>query len=294
MHKDKTSMKAGILRFLLFLSFFFNLNLFAKGLFWEVEKENTKIYLLGSIHIAKKGIYPLDSIVEAKFIHCSNLVVEMDLSNVNPNKLAAKTKFSDTTTLYSALPKQYIPFFDSMFKVFTIPKFIYSKFKPWFAILTLMNLELIRNNTESEIGIDMYFLRKVDSTKKIIELESFDEQADFLEKIYNEFPEEFISYFTTEINKSQQSFDSLYNAWLNGDYKLILDLTNLANAASGFEKSFIDLLISKRNEAMVEKLEKLSRQNNCYFVVVGAGHLVGDDGIINLLRSRGFKVRRLI
>lgn len=288
-------MKAGNLIFLMFLSFFLDLNLFAKGFFWEIERENSKIYLLGSIHIAKKGIYPLDSIVESKFIHCSNLIVEMDLSNIDPMKLAAKTMFSDTTTLYSALPtKQYIPFFDSMFKAYSIPKFIYSKFKPWFAILTLMNLELTKNSTEAQMGIDMYFLKKVDSTKKIIELESFDEQADFLEKIYNEFPNEFISYFTTEIHKSQQNFDSLYYAWVNGDYNMIFELTNLANVESGFEKRFIDLLINKRNETMVEKLERLSRQNNCYFVVVGTGHLVGEAGIVNLLRKRGFKVKRLI
>lgn len=287
-------MKVGILRFSLIFPFLLNLNLFAKGLFWEIEKGNSKIYLLGSIHIAKKGIYPLDSIVESKFIHCSSLVVEMDLSNINPMKFAAKTKFSDSTTLYSSLPKQYIPFFDSMFKVYNIPKFIYNKFKPWFAMLMLMNMELTKNKTKSEMGTDMYFLKRIDSTKKIIELESFDEQADFLEKIYNEFPEDFISYFTTEINKSQQNFDSLYNAWVKGDYNLIRELTSLSNAESGFEKRFINLLVNKRNEKMVEKLEKLSHQSNCYFAVVGAGHLVGDDGIVNLLRKRGFKVKRLI
>ncbi|MGQ9820079.1 MAG: TraB/GumN family protein [Candidatus Kapaibacteriales bacterium] len=287
-------MKAGFFKFLFLFTFFHNLNIFSKGFFWEAENETSKIYLFGSIHISKKATYPLDSIVESKFTNCGNLVVEMNLVNVDPVKLAVKTKFADTTTLYASLPKQYIPFFDSTFKVFNIPKFLYKKFKPWFAMLTLMNLELTKNSNDAEIGIDMYFLKRVDTTKKVIELESFDEQADFLETIYNEYPEEFLSYFTNEINKTRQNFDTLFNAWVNGDYDLILNLTNVINAESKFEKSFVDLFINRRNEAMAEKLEKLSRENNCLFVVVGAGHLVGDDGIVNLLRKRGFKVKRLV
>lgn len=267
--------------------------LFAKGIFWEAEVNNSKIYLLGSIHIAKKDTYPLDSTIEMSFSKCSNLVVEMNPNKLNHNLLSRKTMFEDTTNLLSVLPQGYAAFFDSVFRSNGIPKLLYNKFKPWFAVVTIINLELAKS-FQSEIGIDFYFLKKIDSTKNIVELESFNEQADFLESIYNEFPEEFILYFVKELENSQENFDSLYSAWESGDVDRIFELTNDFHSNVGFEKRFIETLIYKRNIQMTQKIENMSLNKGCYFIIVGAGHLVGSNGIINLLKKQGYKVKRLI
>lgn len=279
---------------ILFIFYLFLANqLFAKGIFWEIEGNNSKIYLLGSIHLAKKETYPLDSIIEAKFSDCHNLVLEMDPTSINYTMISRKTMFQDTNTLFTALPKKYIPIFDSIFRSLNIPKLVYNKFKPWFAVLTIMNLEL-GNSTSKSIGVDYYFLNKVDTTKRVIELESFNEQADFFELIYSEFPNEFITYFIKELENSRDNFDSLYFAWEKGDESKILELTSAINDTSNFEKRFVELILDKRNETMASKIESLSYKDGCYFVVVGAGHLVGEKGIVNILRKRGFKARRLI
>lgn len=293
MRKQKKISYANYVK-LIFILFFIaqSLNSAPKGFFWEVTTQKGKLYLLGSIHLGKEGIFPLDTNWESAFKNCSNLVVEVNIKKVNPFKILKLAYFQDSATLESILSPEIFAKLDSMFAIHKISKSTFNKFKPWFALTTLMNLEYSNLDFRADFGIDQYFLAMADSTKKIIELESFDEQIQFMESLFAEHPRTYFEYFINEIENTRNNIQELFEAWKNGNDSLITQLIfdSIPNDTIG--RQFSDILIARRNRKMLEKIHNFISYGGCYFIVVGTGHLIGQDGIIQNLKESGFKVER--
>lgn len=263
-----------------------------KGFFWEVTTQNSKLYLLGSIHLGKEEIFPLDTNWENAFKSCSNLVVEVNTKKINPFKILKLAYFQDSTTLEHILPPEIFAKVDSIFTIYKIPKSTFNKFKPWFALTNIMNLEYSNLDFRADFGIDQYFLGKVDSTKKIIELESFEEQIQFMESLFAEHPRAYFEYLIDELKNTQNNINDLFEAWKNGNDSVVAQLIFDFIPADAVGKQFSDILITQRNKKMLEKIHNFISNGGCYFIVVGAGHLIGRNGIIENLKESGFKVER--
>ncbi len=263
-----------------------------KGFFWEVTTPKSKIYLLGSIHLGKKELFPLDTNWENAFESCTNLVVEINTKRINPFTILKFAYFHDTTTLEKILPGDIFAKIDSIFSAHNISKSTFNKFKPWFALTNLVNLEYSNLDFEADLGIDQYFLKRSDSTKKIIEFESFEEQIQFMEQLFSKHPRLYFEYFFNEIESTQKNISELFDAWEDGNDSLLAQLisNSIPNDSTG--KEFSEIMITQRNKKMVEKVRNFINDGGCYFIVVGAGHLVGKDGIVQSLKESGFKVER--
>ncbi|MFN3305843.1 MAG: TraB/GumN family protein [Candidatus Kapaibacteriota bacterium] len=278
---------------MLFISIFFQNVTYAKGFFYVLETDSSKVYLFGSIHIAKSSAYPLDQIVDSVFNECKNVVFEINLKNLDPFQILAYGTIKDNSTLEQVIPKKYYNIVDSLFKKYSIPKFFYNKMQPWFAILFLINLDFIYSAPDFVEGVDLYFLKKIDSTKRVFELESLIEQINIFKSLYELSPEFFLEYFLIQTRQDTTSFNRTYNAWLKGDETpLLIELnTDFANEV---EKEFNSILNEQRNLKMVSKIMDYLSSYETYFVIVGAAHLLGESGIVSLLKRNGYKVRRLL
>ncbi len=271
----------------------FHYALFAKGFFYLIETDSSKVYLFGSIHIAKSSAYPLDPIVNSTFHTCRNIVFEINLKNLDPFKIFEYGTFKDGNTLEKVMPKKYFRIVDSLFKMHSISKFFYNQMQPWFAILFLINLDLIYSGHYFVEGIEFHFLKRIDSTKRILELESFNEQLNIFKSLYELSPEFFFEYFLIQAKQDTSSFDKTYNAWLKGDETLLISelYTNLEDKV---QKEFNFILNEQRNLKMVSKITDYLSSCETYFVIVGAIHLLGENGIVSLLKRKGYKVRRIL
>ena len=173
------------------------------------------------------------------------------------------------------------------------PIWIVSKQKPWFLALSFEALQLMKQGYDPSYGVDMHFLSKASGKKQIKELESVDYQISLLSGFSDNEQEAFLLYTLKGAKKYGEEVDKAVDAWKSGDEDkmeaiIARSVNEDSNIASMYEK-----LLYERNRRMVSKIEGYLRTDQVHFVVVGAGHLVGRKGIINLLKNKGYSVEQL-
>jgi len=159
--------------------------------------------------------------------------------------------------------------------------------------MTLVALESLKLGFDPNYGIDKYFLSKAEGKKKILELESLDYQIDLLSHFSDKEQELFLIYTLKDLNIMEQELDKLTQAWTTGDTKGMESILTRSVSEDKRLSPIFEKLIYERNRKMVSKIEDLLRTKETYFVIVGAGHLVGNRGIIEVLKGKGYFVEQL-
>lgn len=271
----------------------------AKTFMWKVKDGSSEVYILGSLHMLKPGFYPLPAEMEEAFEKSKALVVEVDESQGDAmNRLQVtmqRATYPGDETLNSRLsPKTREAFEAYLAKTGQKDNIIIQKMRPWFASLTILMKELLKAGFNPQEGIDRHFLSEAKTQKKeILQLET----AEFQIKLLSDFPEELQDklLLSTLLGSSEMEKEAqvLVDAWKKGDEKAMND------AITKNEREYPELepvqqkILYDRNGPMTDKIEGYLKSGGTYFVVVGAGHLVGDRGIIELLRKRKYKVEQI-
>jgi uncharacterized protein YbaP (TraB family) len=159
--------------------------------------------------------------------------------------------------------------------------------------MTLVSLESLKLGFDPNYGIDKYFISKAEGKKKILELESLDYQIDLLSNLSDKDQELFLIYTLKDLNIMEQELDKLTQAWTTGDTKGMETILTRSVSEDKRLSSIFEKLIYERNRKMVSKIEDFLRTKEVYFVIVGAGHLVGNQGIIEILKGKGYLVEQL-
>jgi len=166
-------------------------------------------------------------------------------------------------------------------------------YRPWVVVMLQEQLQLQELGYDTEYGIDLYFINKaVETGKDIIELETEDFQIELL----SAFPDE-LMILVLEANienpLTQEDADLLFEAWKDGDAVAMELLLFEALTEEPALAPYYDKMIDERNINMAEIIEWFLTDDESYFVVVGAGHLVGDNGLIAILDGRGYVTEQL-
>jgi uncharacterized protein YbaP (TraB family) len=259
-----------------------------KHFMWEVSSDKGKVYLLGSIHLAKKDLYPLPAVIDSAFNSSNALAVEMDVKNVNPADVLKYAFYQDTNTLKSNIKPEIYEKLGKMFAKYNIPETYYRKFKPWFAVISVTSLELVSTGYEEQYGIDIHFINEAKKQKKkVLELESFEEQMNMLDKDMQPYQDMFINYSLLDLDSTSEQVDSMFVAWKSGDTTMMGRLANSEVDKYPEFKPITEIMVDKRNVRMTAKIEKWMEEGGTYFVIAGAAHMIGENGIINLLKKTG-------
>jgi len=222
---------------------------------------------------------------------------------------------TDGTTIADRISPELYKAYAEQCKSLGIPPANYNYYQPWMAVLVLQSL-MASDKDESQpqanaaLGIDFNFLvRAIAYQKNIIELESLEFQIDLLSTFSAELQEQQLaSLLLTPENdadvspekKAQAAYKShqaLVEIVKNGDDKALEEVLGYANADDNpFSKEYNEKMVLKRNISMVEKIKGFLTddvERGGYFVVIGAGHMVGKDGIVEMLTKEGFVVERI-
>ena len=268
-----------------------------KTLFWRVDSDQATVYLLGSIHFANESFYPLRKEIEQAFDVSDALVVEVDINSTESMQrfqylMQTEGYYSGNETLKDHLSEKTYQQLQAYLKEAGIPASLVEKQKPGIVVLTLASIQAQQSGLKPEQGIDLHFLNKIKNDKKILALETMDEQL----RIFLDIEDADLllqdSFYSLEM--LEEEMQALINAWKQGDekamYKLLFeDLLNENSAIISLYES----LYFQRNIKMTASIKKYLKQKGIYFVVVGAGHLLGDKGIVRLLENAGYRVNRL-
>ncbi len=267
-----------------------------KSFLWKVQSKTSTVYVLGSLHFAKKDIYPLNQKIENAFDQSDSLVVEAnvnDIKKIDIQKLMERAVYPDSDTLEKHISTETLELLKKEAGGFGIPLELLNKQKPWFLAMTLVSLESIKLGLDPNLGIDHYFLSKAEGKKKILELESTDYQINLLSSFSDKDQELFLIYTLKDLRIMDQEVTQLTQAWTSGDTKNMESLLTKSLSEDERLSVIFEKLIFERNRRMVSKIEDFLRTKETYFVIVGAGHLVGSQGVIELLRGKGYLIEQL-
>ena len=269
-----------------------------KHFLWEVKSDSTTVYILGSVHIAKESLYPLDKVIEDAYQKSDAIAVEVDAAKANnmdlAMKVAQKATYQDWQTLEKNVSPELFARFEASFKEAGMTKEIYNKFKPWYALMVMTLTEAQTSGYINTEGIDMHFINLAsEDGKPIYELETVEEQLslfDYLDNVMNEY----VEYSLNEMSNSNDKIDSMFVYWKAGDTKKMFDFTMSDLRKMDNYEAFLDLFFWKRNKKMAKVIEAYIENGTNCFVVVGSGHLLTEKGIIGLLEStKKYKIRQL-
>lgn len=267
-----------------------------KNFLWKVQSKTNTLYILGSIHFLKKEMYPLNKKIEDAFDKSEVLVVEAninDIGQIDIQKLLETAFYSGNDTLEKHVSRETYELVKKEFAGLGIPLELINKQKPWFLALTLTSLELVKLGFDPNYGIDNHFLSKATGRKKIKELESLDYQINLFSKFSDDDQELFLLYTLKDINVLGQEVDKLMQAWTSGDTKSMESIISKSITEDRKMLLIYEKIIYERNRNMAVRIEEFLRAKEIHFVIVGAGHLSGNKGIIEILRGKGYHVEQL-
>ncbi|MEW6584085.1 MAG: TraB/GumN family protein [Nitrospirota bacterium] len=267
-----------------------------KTFLWKVRAEANTIYILGSLHFMKKDAYPLDRSIEDAFGSSDVLVVEAninDIARIDIGKLMDTAFYAGDDTLQNHVSPDTYDLVKKEYEKIGIPISIVSRQRPWFLALTLTSFELVNLGFDPSYGIEAHFISKATGRKRIEELESFEYQINLLSGFSDWEQEMFLLYTLKDVNSFDENADNLLQAWKTGDVKRLESIALKNISDDGRLSSVYEKLIYERNRNMTTKIESFLRKKETYFVVVGAGHLVGEKGIIETLKRKGYSVQQI-
>lgn len=267
----------------------------AKTFAWKASGKGGAIYLIGSIHVMSESFYPLNPALEAAFTDSDLLVEEVDLAEM-----------LDPTAQLSILSRGMLPSNQSLDKVVSpstmalVQKAVgdlgaaagpLMRFKPWMLAIALQGMELAKIGFNPALGLDQHFYEQAKSGGKSVQgLETVEFQISRFDDMTAEQQDRMLATTLKELATETAAIGKLGDAWKAGD---VLAIERIALADLKSDPLMYQRLLVERNKNWMPKIEALFARRGRAVVVVGAAHLVGPDGLIAMLKAKGYTVEQL-
>ncbi len=270
----------------------------ARKLFmWKATKGDQVVYLLGTIHVARPQFYPLPQAIDAALSQADALIVEVALDRIDKTQLLQLLKGQAAYAPGDNLSKHLSPNTRKLLDAYLAwageSLEMYQEYKPWMVQTLLESQSMRREGFAPELGIDRYLLKKAKAqNKKVQELETAAFQLTTLSAVPDADQEKLLSQSLAELKDVSTRVRELERAWRAGDEPSMSAAIKVSDSGSPELKAFFNTVLEKRNLSMTAKLNELLAGQKTVMVAVGAGHLVGENGIPALLAGKGFTVEQ--
>jgi uncharacterized protein YbaP (TraB family) len=266
----------------------------AKTFAWKVTGKGGVVYLVGSVHLLSKDFYPLNPAIEAAYKDADLLVEEVDMAEMlDPT---AQMGFLTRGMLPSATPLDKV-ISASTYALVTkraadlgLPAEPFKLLKPWLVALMLVQAEWQKAGFDPELGLDKHFYDQAKAEGKTTQgLETAAYQISRLDDMTMEQQEHLLSESLKDLDAEKANMARLVESWRAGDAPGVerIVLSELKQEPLLYQR-----LLVERNRNWIPKIEALFARPRHALVVVGAAHLVGPDGLIAILRAKGYTVEQ--
>ncbi len=264
----------------------------ARHTLWKVQGQQNSVYLLGSVHVLKKSDYPLAAPIESAFSNASVVAFETDIAALEDPatamKLLSKSQLPEGETLSKVLSPEVYKMWTKHVSESGLPPEMFDQFTPGMAAVTIAMLETQKLGLESDAGVDKHFFALARrSGKEIVPLEPVEFQINLLTGFTKEEGEALMKSTLKDMENLKNDLADMLKAWKTGDAP---KLEKLLNEAMKESPAIYKRMLTDRNQAWIPKIEELARGKKNAIVIVGAAHLVGKEGVVELLRKKGLKV----
>ena len=267
----------------------------AKTFAWKATGKGGTIYLMGSIHVMSESFYPLNPALEAAFTDSDLLVEEVDLAEM-----------LDPMAQMNILTRGMLPSNQSLDKVLSPATLALvqkatgdlgtaggplMRFKPWMLAITLQGMELMKAGFDPALGLDQHFYDQAKAGGKAVQgLETVEFQISRFDTMTMEQQDRMLAETLKELATETATVGKLGEAWKAGDVPAI---ERIALADLKSDPLMYQRLLVERNKNWMPKIEALFARRGRTMVVVGAAHLVGPDGVLAMLKAKGYTVEQL-
>ena len=264
-----------------------------KHFLWKVEAPGGAVaYLLGSLHVLAADSYPLPAAIEKAFAESKTLVEEVDLDEISdPMAMMgalAKAMLTDGQTLDKIIAPSTYADVKKRAEDVGLPMVALDRMKPWLVAVTLMAPTLQAAGFKPEFGVDRHFFDRATARgMKRQALETVAYQLDRFDAMPLPVQEALLKTTIADLDTQVNDVKQMVRVWSAGDAAAVekLTLTSFKDSPELYKR-----LLVERNENWVPHVEKCLAGNAGCFIVVGAAHLVGRDGLPALLAKKGMKV----
>ena len=267
----------------------------SRNFLWKAtSRSGGTMYLVGSVHLLAKDSYPLNPALETAFKESDLLVEEADLGEMG---VGAQMAFLSRGMLPSSTPLDKV-LSPATYALLTkraaeigVPVEPLKLLKPWMVAQMLEVMQWQKAGFDPELGLDKHFYDLAQGTGKSVQgLETLDFQMSLFDGMTLAEQDHLLAETLKEIDTEQANMAKLMDAWKAGDAPTV---ERIVLSALRQEPQLYQRLLVDRNKAWIPKLEALFARKGRTFVVVGAAHLVGPDGLISLLRAKGYTVEQM-
>ena len=261
---------------------------------WKIESDSNTVYLMGSIHFLQEDDYPLDERFDQCFQNAENIVFELHYDSTQTPKFQQytllKAFYPEGGTFKSSVSDSTYTLVKNKLLELGMPIEKLNAFQPWFIAVTMLSLNLQKLGFDPKLGIDQHFFTLAkESQKNIIPLETPEYQLDLLATLGGDDQENFVIQTMDQFDEMESGFRDIVDAWETGDLEKLNELLN-----KGFEEypALKQSLLIQRNHNWLDKIVQFTEDNEDYLVIVGAGHLAGEEGLVELLEAQGYSLER--
>lgn len=281
---------------LFFLQCLFNSTLaVAQSSVWKVEKNGSHIYLGGTLHLLTKSDYPLPGEFDLAYNSAEVVYFETDMAKLKGLKTSASvpnTAQSKTAkTLEQQLKPSTLQALKSHLKARQLPFERFKHYSPSRLYLTLVTLELARNDLLG-MGVDAHFAKRARLDNKAVrQFETIDRHLSFLSKMAGNSSDQLILNGLKDMKDLPASMAAIKKIWRSGDREKYWK-----EALLPYQKNYprpYKVLLADRNDQWMPKIEALFNTPEVEFILVGALHMIGPNGILQRLEAKGYVVKAL-
>lgn len=278
-----------------FLVLFFVSQSSAQSSVWLASKGNNKVYLGGTIHMLRANDYPLPAEYEIAYAEADALYFEIDIDTMNDPAgqlgMLQRLMYTDGRTLQSVLNEEAYTALSDYVENIGMPMFMLQNMKPGMLMSTLELLEFQSRGFSSN-GVDLHFHERAKSDGKITDaFETVEEQIGFIEGLGEGEESEYVLLSLQELEKLDDDIESIISIWRNGRAGDLVDffVDEMEETTPG---AYQTLLVDRNNNWLLT-IEDMFNDADTELILVGVAHLVGDDGLLQQLRARGYQVEQL-
>ncbi len=270
-----------------------------RGALFKVSDRDRSLYLYGTIHAGKADYYPLEPRIGKALAAAPTLALEVDLGR-DPSAVQAAVlqhgMFAAGSTSYASLDAGRRARLEAGLKRQGIDPAAMARLKPWMLVMTLAMVEIAKLGYDPALGVDLHLAGLARGKARISELESVQLQVALMDRMPLDTQWSLLEETLDYIASGRQASETreLFAAYERADRDALDRIAERVASDDSISGKFArDVLLIERNGPMADKVAALLTRENNAVVAVGLMHLLGKEGVPELLRKRGLQVERV-
>ncbi|MCC5860821.1 MAG: TraB/GumN family protein [Gammaproteobacteria bacterium] len=262
---------------------------------WALERDDSRIVLLGSIHLLPPGMAELPTRVRELYEHADTLIMELAMDQLDPvafqrevNRLGSQPEGG---SLAASLGEARWQEAQALAREIDLDLMLLGNVKPWLAALTITQLRLVQLGFAAEFGLEVQLTGLAVRDGKPIEgLETAEAQLGVFAGLSNDEQIDMLMQSLGDAVTLRDDVDTIVSAWRSGD---VARMDDELLAPVRESPGLYEAVVVQRNRDWIAPIEALLERPGTHLVVVGALHLVGEDSVVAMLEARGHALQRL-